>query len=52
MVFHLQPLTDIHLDSHFMYEFKNNGDRQAAYFLSVVAILILIIAWINYIFFD
>lgn len=49
MVFHLQPLTDIHLDSHFMYEFKNNGDRQAAYFLSVVAILILIIAWINYI---
>lgn len=49
MVFHLQPLTDIHLDSHFMYEFKNNGDRQAAYFLSVVAMLILVIAWINYI---
>ncbi|HEY9487198.1 MAG TPA: ABC transporter permease, partial [Chryseosolibacter sp.] len=49
MVFHLQPLTDIHLDSDFMFEFKRNGDRQSAYFLSIVAILILIIAWINYI---
>ena len=49
MVFHLQALTDIHLDSHFMFEFKTNGDRQSAYFLSVVAVLILVIAWINYI---
>ncbi|MEX1241518.1 MAG: ABC transporter permease [Cyclobacteriaceae bacterium] len=49
MVFHLQPLTDIHLDSHFMFEFKANGERQAAYFLSIVAVLILLIAWINYI---
>lgn len=49
MVFHLQPLTDIHLDSHFMFEFKPNGDRNATYFLSIVAVLILLIAWINYI---
>lgn len=49
MVFHLQRLTDIHLDSHFMYEFKANGDRQSAYFLSIVAVLLLLIAWINYI---
>ena len=49
MVFHLQPITDIHLDSDFMFEFKSNGDRKAAYFLSIVAVLILIIAWINYI---
>ena len=49
MVFHLQPITDIHLDSNFMFEFKPNGDRQSVYFLSVVAILILVIAWINYI---
>ena len=49
MVFHLQPISDIHLDSHFMYEFKANGSRQSAYFLSIVAVLILIIAWINYI---
>jgi putative ABC transport system permease protein len=49
MVFHLQPITDIHLDSHFMFEFKPNGDRQSVYFLSIVAVLILVIAWINYI---
>ncbi len=49
MVFHLQPVSSIHLDSDFMMEFKPNGDRQSVYFLSVVAILILLIAWINYI---
>jgi putative ABC transport system permease protein len=49
MVFHLQPVQDIHLDSNFMYEFKPNGSRQSAYFLSIVAALILFIAWINYI---
>lgn len=49
MVFHLQPIQDIHLDSNFMYEFKPNGSRQTAYFLSIVAVLILFIAWINYI---
>jgi putative ABC transport system permease protein len=47
--FHLQALTDIHLDSNFMMEFKPNGNRQSTYFLTVVAILILVIAWINYI---
>jgi putative ABC transport system permease protein len=49
MVFHLQPVTDIHLDSDFIGEFKPNGNRRSVYFLSVVAVLILIIAWINYI---
>lgn len=49
MVFHLQPIGDIHLDSHFMFEFKTNGNRQSVYFLSIVAVLILVIAWINYI---
>ncbi|HEX6226995.1 MAG TPA: ABC transporter permease [Chryseolinea sp.] len=47
--FQMQPITDIHLDSNFMFEFKPNGSRQSAYFLSIVAVLILIIAWINYI---
>lgn len=49
MVFHLQPLTSIHLDSDFIGEFKANGNRDSTYFLSIVAILILVIAWINYI---
>jgi putative ABC transport system permease protein len=49
MTFHLQPIGDIHLDSDFIGEFKPNGDRQSTYFLSIVAILILITAWINYV---
>lgn len=49
MVFHLQPVSSIHLDSDFIGEFKANGNRQSVYFLSIVAILILFIAWINYI---
>src|SRR5688500_17457566 len=47
--FQMQRITDIHLDSNFMFEFKPNGNRQSAYFLAIVAILILVIAWINYI---
>lgn len=47
--FHLQPITDIHLDSDYIMEFKPNGNRQSVNFLSVVALLIMIIAWINYI---
>ena len=49
LVLNLQRLTDIHLDSDFMGEFKANGNRQSTYFLAIVAALILIIAWINYI---
>lgn len=49
MIFHLQPISDIHLDSNFIEEFEVNGDRSTVYFLGIVAILILIIAWINYI---
>lgn len=47
--FHLQPVEDIHLDSDFIMEFKPNGNRQSVNFLSIVALLIMIIAWINYI---
>ena len=49
MVFHLQPVSDIHLDSDFIMEFKPNGSRQSVNSLSIVALLIMIIAWINYI---
>lgn len=47
--FHLQPVADIHLDSDYIMEFKPNGNRQSVNFLSIVALLIMIIAWINYI---
>lgn len=49
MIFHLQALSDIHLDSNFIREFKTNGSRDTTYFLSVIAALILFIAWINYV---
>ena len=49
MIFNLQSIKDIHLDSDFIGEFKPNGNREATYFLSIVAIMILTIAWINYV---
>lgn len=49
MVFNLQAISDIHLDSDYIMEFKPNGDRDTANFLLIVAILIILIAWINYI---
>jgi len=49
MVFSLMPISNIHLDSDFIGEFKANGNRDSVYFLLIVAGLILVIAWINYI---
>jgi putative ABC transport system permease protein len=48
MGFELQPLTDIHLTSHFMHELEPNGDRTAINLLEMTAWFILIIAWINF----
>jgi len=45
----LQPLTDIHLHSHLSYELGENRDIKYIYVLSIVGLLILIIAFINYI---
>lgn len=47
--FTLQAITDIHLYSDFMMEFKANGDGQVTYFLLIIAIFIILIAWVNYI---
>jgi putative ABC transport system permease protein len=44
----LQPLLDIHLNSNLADELTPNGDQQVVTFLSIVALAILIIAWINY----
>ena len=49
MTFHFMPISDIHLDSDFIGELKSNGNRETVYFLSIVAVLIVIIAWINYV---
>jgi len=49
MVFHLQALPDIHLSPTYMMEAEPNGDRKAVSFLSIIALFIIAIAWINYI---
>jgi putative ABC transport system permease protein len=49
--FVLQPITDIHLNSDLLQESEpqENGDAQSVYFLGILAIFILVIAWVNYI---
>jgi putative ABC transport system permease protein len=46
---HIQPLTSIHLHSNMGGEYAPNSDIKSIYFLSTIALLILIIACINYI---
>jgi len=48
-VYILQPLKSIHLNSHLMWEAEVNGDAGTVNFLMVIAFIILIIAWVNYI---
>ncbi|MFH0736727.1 MAG: ABC transporter permease [bacterium] len=45
----LQPLTSIHLNSTYQQEFEVNGDEDTVDFLSIIAILVILIAWVNYI---
>jgi putative ABC transport system permease protein len=45
----LQKLTDIHLTSHYMQEYEINGSRDSVNFLMIVAVFIVVMAWINYI---
>ena len=47
--FSLQPLLDIHLKSECANEPTPPGDDKIVYFLSLLALFILIIAWVNYI---
>lgn len=44
----LQPLTSIHLNSHLGHEIGNNGNIKTVYIFSAIALLILVIACINY----
>jgi putative ABC transport system permease protein len=44
----LQRLTDIHLKSHLDYEAEENGDIKRVYVFSAIALIILLIACINY----
>lgn len=45
----IHPVQWIHLGSDFTYEPQQKGSKQAVDFLSLISILILVIAWVNYI---
>ncbi|QHT70439.1 FtsX-like permease family protein [Rhodocytophaga rosea] len=45
----MQPLQDIHLNDTISYEVEKIGNRQAIYFLAIIALFIVVIAWVNYI---
>ena len=49
VIYSLQPLTDIHLNSHFIGEPAPNGDGKTTYLLLGIAFFIAVIAWVNYI---
>ncbi|BAO76514.1 hypothetical protein WPG_2284 [Winogradskyella sp. PG-2] len=45
----IEPLTDIHLYSDKPYEAEANGSSSRVKFLTVIAIIILILSWLNYV---
>src|SRR5689334_3448146 len=47
-IYHMMPLTDIHLRSGKSYEMEVNGDITYVYIFSVIAAFILIIACVNF----
>lgn len=47
--YHLKPIREIHLTSSKQNEFKVNGSEQNVKLLLLIAILILVVVWINYI---
>ena len=49
ITFKLQKVKDIHLTSHHSFELKANGNSDTLFFLTVIGIFIMVIAWVNYI---
>jgi putative ABC transport system permease protein len=47
--FHLQRLGDIHLNSNLNSEIMANQDRKSVVVMGVLAVVILVIAWINFV---
>jgi putative ABC transport system permease protein len=48
-VISLQPLTDIHLKSDLAEEAEANGNERIVFFMGLIGIFVLVIAWINYV---
>lgn len=49
VIFRLQPLANVHLPSSFSDTYQTSGNLKYVYILGVIAMLILTIAWFNYI---
>jgi putative ABC transport system permease protein len=49
VLFRLQPLTNIHLGAGLNDTYQTTGNLKYVYILSIIALLILAIAWFNYI---
>src|SRR5687767_13795573 len=47
--YYLEPLKDIHLNSHYIGEPAPNGNGKTTYLLLGIAFFIAVIAWVNYI---
>ena len=47
--YRMQPLSSIHLESNLRQEHEQNGNIRSVVSLSIVAVLIVCIAWLNYI---
>lgn len=47
--FNLQPIEDIHLYSDFTYEPEVHGNANTVRFLVIISLLIIVVAWVNYI---
>ncbi|OEK00939.1 hypothetical protein BFP97_05195 [Roseivirga sp. 4D4] len=47
--FHLQPLEDVYLYSDYEYENHNTSEGSTVWILILIAVFILVMAWINYI---
>ncbi|MEL6852665.1 MAG: ABC transporter permease [Bacteroidota bacterium] len=47
--FRLQPITDIHLHSHYLKEWSQNGQAMYVYLFGMVAIIMLVLACVNFV---
>ena len=47
--FHFLPMTDIHLKSSVQFDLEEGGDSRIVFALGITGVIILVVAWINFI---
>ncbi len=45
---HLEPIEDIHLNSHKPYEAESNGSADSVRLLAIIAFITILLSWMNY----